>query len=416
MLGVMVPYALSVHSFVNKVGGYAGVAAVIAVALLVIMFFVNARETSALRDRATDAEERLYRLEYYAEQVNRNAAAQQAPVATQAEPGAAARDPATATGSSVAPVPAAAAAAIAAAGAPFAPVGVGAPALASATRLIPLAEVSAAREAHAAAAAAPVATATATALQDTQAHPMPPETNGAGTPPVALPPSTVAAGGQPSAPSADAPPQDPAPAPPPRLTPRPTPPVTAPRRNYGRPEEKSSRIGRASFAVAGLLVAVIVAAAVLIISHHHSGSGSGSASRSGHAHRTAAAGKHTRTSNSPSAKHTKTVRVNPSTVTVAVLNGTTTNNLAADVLQKLSTAGFQPGRTSNYPDQTQTTTTIGYLPSDRAKALAVASALDLSDKAVVKVSMTAREVVCSTPTACPDQVVVVVGADLASIA
>ena len=103
-------------------------------------------------------------------------------------------------------------------------------------------------------------------------------------------------------------------------------------------------------------------------------------------------------------------------MTVAVLNGTSTENLAADVLDKLSGAGFKPGQTGNNPDQTLTTTTIGYLPGDRNQALAVAQALKVSATAVAKVPTSAREVVCSAPTSCPDQVVVIVGADLASIA
>jgi hypothetical protein len=322
------------------------------------------------------------------------------------------------------------AAAAARGGLPFAPVGVGAPALASATRLIPLpgsdgsdgsggadgtgdTQAAPARDAapaREAAAAAPVASATVS--QPTEA--VPAVANGAGNgvaPPVAPPPSTVAAGAPPSG----ATPQDPPPAPPPRLTPRPAPPTVAPRRNYGRGgEQKGSRIGKGSFAVAALLLAIIIAAAVLVISHHNSGSSATAGTHHHRGHRAASAGKHSRTTNSPGKKQTKTVRVNPATVTVAVLNGTSTNNLAADVLSKLTDVGFKPGQTDNAPDQTETSTTIGYLPGDRNRALAVARALHLSDKAVVKVPTAAREVVCGTPISCPDQVVVTVGADLES--
>jgi hypothetical protein len=406
MLGVVVPYALSVHSFVDKVGGYAGLAAVVAVALLVIMFFVNARETSALRHRAAEAEERLYRLEYYAEQVNRNAAAQAAPPAATET----AAPPATA---GAAPVPAPAPAAAAAAGAaktglPFAPVGVGAPALASATRLIPLPEV--APSGRAAAAAAPAAS--SIVLQPTEA--VPALTNGddnGAELPVAPPPSTVAAGGPPATETADA--EDLVPAPPPRLTR--TPPPVAPRRNYGR-DGKGSRVGKGSFAVAALLLAIIIAAAVLVISRHNNSNSTPTANRTHHhrTHHKASGAKHSKTTNSPTATKTKTVRVNPSTVTVAVLNGTSTDNLAADVLGKLTTAGFVGGQTGNNPDQTETATTIGYLPGKRNQALAVASALKLQQTDVKPVPTDSRAVVCSTPTTCPEQVVVVVGADLAS--
>jgi hypothetical protein len=406
MLGVVVPYALSVHSFVDKVGGYAGLAAVVAVALLVIMFFVNARETSSLRHRAAEAEERLYRLEYYAEQVNRNAAAQAAPgAATEAAPAPAA------AGAIPAPAPAAAAA-TAKTGIPAAPVGVGGPALSSATRLIPLPDAGQDGAGPARAAAAASA-ASSTVLQPTEAVPALTNGDGAGAaPPVAPPPSTVAAGGQPPTDPAAA--QDPPPAPPPSLTPRTPPPPVAPRRNYGR-DGKGSRVGKGSFLVAALLLAIIIAAAVLVISRHDSSSKSTAGTHHHKTHHKASSGaKHSRTTNSPTEKKTKTVRVNPTTVTVAVLNGTSTTNLAADVLSKLTNAGFQPSRTGNNPDQTETATVVGYLPGKRNQALAVASALGLQQADVKPVPTDSRAVVCSVPTTCPAQVVVVVGADLAS--
>jgi hypothetical protein len=86
MRGPVLSYALSVHGFINKIGNDAGFAAIIAVALVIIMVFVQARETSLVRDRAQDAEDRLAQLEQYAAQVGRQAtAAQQAAQAAGAQ-------------------------------------------------------------------------------------------------------------------------------------------------------------------------------------------------------------------------------------------------------------------------------------------------------------------------------------------
>ena len=88
------------------------------------------------------------------------------------------------------------------------------------------------------------------------------------------------------------------------------------------------------------------------------------------------------------------------------------------VLPTRKGADFQPPYPSfsaRFP--TTTTTVVGYLPGQRNEAIAVAKALDLSNNVVRPVTSGDREVACSsTPTDCPDQVVVIVGADLASIA
>ncbi|MBV8220940.1 MAG: hypothetical protein JO325_20955, partial [Solirubrobacterales bacterium] len=44
-----IPFALSVHHFISSVGADAGFAAFIAVALLVLLYFSQARETANLR-------------------------------------------------------------------------------------------------------------------------------------------------------------------------------------------------------------------------------------------------------------------------------------------------------------------------------------------------------------------------------
>ena len=151
----------------------------------------------------------------------------------------------------------------------------------------------------------------------------------------------------------------------------------------------------------------MIAAAVVIVLIHN-GSDSDNARR-------VAAHSHSHTTNAPGAKQKGTVAVNPTKVTVAVLNGPSPVNLAADVSARLGAKGFQSGGTGNFNDQTQSTTVVGYLPGQRAEALAVAKALSTGSKSVASVSSTARALICTDNAAnCPVDVVVVVGADLDS--
>jgi hypothetical protein len=102
-------------------------------------------------------------------------------------------------------------------------------------------------------------------------------------------------------------------------------------------------------------------------------------------------------------------------VTVAVLNGTTTANLAADISQKLAKLGFQQGKTGNFSSSSLTTTTIGFLTRhDRPQALAVAKALKVKYSNVLQVNTATKQIVCPATGSCPDEVFVVLGTDLAS--
>jgi hypothetical protein len=65
-------------------------------------------------------------------------------------------------------------------------------------------------------------------------------------------------------------------------------------------------------------------------------------------------------------------------------------------------------------NQTETTTMVAYLPGYRADAMRVAAALKLSAASVQPISQTAQAVACPPPAACTANVVVTVGADLAS--
>ncbi len=106
----------------------------------------------------------------------------------------------------------------------------------------------------------------------------------------------------------------------------------------------------------------------------------------------------------------------PAAVTVAVLNGTATTNLAHDVSLRLTSSGYKPGTIATATDQTQTATTVGYLPGQRRAAQLVARSLSLGARPVQPVTQTNQAVACPQAAACTAQVVVTVGSDLASVA
>jgi hypothetical protein len=56
-------FGLSVHHFVSSVGADVGFASLIAVAILVLLYFAQARETATLRARADEAGLRVQELE-----------------------------------------------------------------------------------------------------------------------------------------------------------------------------------------------------------------------------------------------------------------------------------------------------------------------------------------------------------------
>ncbi len=158
-----VPFAaLSIHNFVNSVGAYVGLGSIVAVALLVLLYFAHARETATLRDRLDESQQRIGGLESRIAQIMQAQAATArrvpAPVPSPVLPGPApvragaapapapagaqrrGPSPATAAGGASAPAAGLAAAAANANGRPavtWAPAGTAAPALASATKLIP---------------------------------------------------------------------------------------------------------------------------------------------------------------------------------------------------------------------------------------------------------------------------------------
>lgn len=401
-----IAYALSVSHFVNSVGAKAGFAAIIAVALLVLLFFAQMRETASLRDRAAASDEHVQQLEQRVAQLSRGMAA-----VTASSP-AVVPAPAGVSRAPVVPAPAAVAAA-AATGAvasrtvrpPSAPAGVGAPALSSATRLIPSEDESPISiRATGPGVAVPVAAGVAAAAVGAGAG-----SGGAVAAPPAPRPAT-AAGGANGGPITRPPAPVPAPAPPPASA-RPAQSQRPVRNGAPRAPLTTSRptgSGSASRIRAGLMIAAgaaVVAVVVIVLLNATSGgtsTGSSSAANSTH-------GSH----------HGARVDVplKPADVSVTVLNGTETTNLAHDITQRLAGSGYKTGTPATATDQTVGSTVVGYRGrSNRAAALLVARSLKLGPASVQPVGQSNLAVACPQTSKCTAQVIVTVGADLASAA
>jgi cell division septation protein DedD len=138
-----------------------------------------------------------------------------------------------------------------------------------------------------------------------------------------------------------------------------------------------------------VLVAAVVVAAVVLLS------GSGT-------HRQAA-------SPARPASPTAVWTIAPSTVSVAVLNGTPTPGLANGVALRLRHDGYAKGPVTDAADQTRTVTTVAYMQGHRPAALSVARALGLKPASVEPVDSGTRAVACGGATACTVTVVVTVG-------
>src|SRR5438270_1592235 len=78
-----IPFAFSVHHFINSVGAYAGFAAIIGLAILVLLYFAQARETASLREQAYEAAQRIQQLENRIVQLGRQTAPAPAPAPVQ---------------------------------------------------------------------------------------------------------------------------------------------------------------------------------------------------------------------------------------------------------------------------------------------------------------------------------------------
>ncbi len=399
------PLALSVHNFISSVGADVGFASIIGLAILTLLYFAHARETANIRREADELSQRLAQAE------SRIAVLSRQPTPAPA--------PSTVVGASQAAQPARAAASPiravrpAAVAAPGAPAGVGAPALAAATRVVPVPsppseqdgeqpDVGAPAEPAVAAAAGSAlephgeevlagAVAASAAVRERPVGPSPAtaagSANGGGNrtaapvgarqaPPRQRPPT------RPGAPSGQAR----------RAAPPPRPPGRRERGGTGR---------RFAFLIGGLIVAGAIA--VLVIVTQSGGSTNSSARQAS-------------TSNAPGPAHHKAAPVfKPSSVTVAVLNGTATNELAHHVATKLTGAGYKQGTVATASNQAVTATVIAYLPGNRNDALHVATALKLGPTAVQPIDQTTQSVACPPPSSCTANVVVTVGQDLSTL-
>lgn len=395
-----VPLAFSIHNFISSVGADAGFAAIIGLAILVLLYFAHARETANLREEAALLTQRLMQAEARVAQLSRM---QPAPAPAQAEQPAA----------QAAPRPAAVAAP---AGVlpPFAPAGMAAPALAAATRMVPVARVAqapatAAAQAPATAAQAPAAMPQSPPVEQESfaqvavpPQPQPPfERERPVAAPVAAPAAATVAGGNGSGNGHG-------------VTDPPMPPLRPPSRSAGasgraplpplsEPTRGRSRMGRVVPALVGvgLLAAVI---AVLVIAT----SGGSPSSSSTHP---------ARTTNAPAPRRTNTAPpFSPSSVTVAVLNGTNVNQLAHTVGSKLASDGYKEGSLYTAPNQGTAATIVAYFPgaANRTAALHVATSLNLKPSAVQPIDANTAKVACPNGGTCAN-VVVTVGADLSTL-
>jgi hypothetical protein len=161
-----------------------------------------------------------------------------------------------------------------------------------------------------------------------------------------------------------------------------------------------SSTGRNIMLALGALVAVAAAVALVLIT---------STSTSSHSSASTPA------TNAPAASGAAAFK--PASVTVAVLNGTSTNELAHRVAARLTASGYKEGTVATASNQTATSTVVAYLPGakNRGDALHVARALKLTPAAVRPIDQPTQQVACPPPGACTANVVVTVGADLATL-
>jgi hypothetical protein len=84
---------------------------------------------------------------------------------------------------------------------------------------------------------------------------------------------------------------------------------------------------------------------------------------------------------SPHARPTpkrRAVALRPAQITVAVLNGTMVDGLAARLREQLAAAGFRRGAIAVFPDQQRAASVVQYAPGRRAAARAVGRALGVA--------------------------------------
>jgi hypothetical protein len=439
MTAVIIAAGLGLSDRVEKYGSYAGLAAILGLAVLSLLYFAQAREVKRLREWAGRAPERAAEIETRVTQD-----AQRKVVAEPIQP--------------AQPRPAAVPATPAGAKAAAAPPAVVAPGTATA-----------------APAAAGTAGAAATAAQATVVTPPPakpgtpaaaPGTNGAtGTPdkpaektdgqkadgdkpaektdgdkpaekaaqkpgdkPAATPQPAAAAAAASTAPPAatpapaptapatqtPTPAPTPAPAPAPAARPQPAVPLRAPAtsatipprtaagaaRRRGGPEESVEHSRRTPLLIAGGVLALVVIAVLAITQL-------GGNDTKTPANRIAEPGSAPVQTSTGSGSGTKQAAVLPRrSTTVAVLNGTTVPGLAASIATKIENSGYAKGSVKDAPDQTRSASVVQYAPNRRREALGVARVMGIGADAVQPIDPSTRVVAGNDAI-----VVVTVGAD-----
>jgi hypothetical protein len=436
-----VPFALSIHNFVNSVGAYVGFGSIVAVALLVLLYFAHARETATLRDRLDEAQQRISGLEgRIAQLMQAQSAARRVPgpvpppvVPTPApvRPGvapapAARRMPSPATAAAVATAaPAAGMAAAAssrgAAASTWAPAGTAAPALASATKLIP-----------------DPAGVGSGAPDDTIFIPPAAVTNGQGAATHAQAVSAATQAMPVAAASARTPSASPrgAVAAPPRVqvgsdvsdaataagasgggnrirriggNRQPAAPILP---SFDEDAGGGRLRGRVLPFLVGGIALVVIVAGLLVITNTGGGSNTGRVAN-------------TTTNQTGAGLHkqkTKPVAFDPSHVTVAVLNGTAQSGLAGDIGTKLVGDGYKKGNITNAASQTEALTFVYYRgAANKVAAQHVAKALTLSPSRVHRAGSRVLQACAISASgaslgSCPANVIVSAGQDRVSLA
>lgn len=411
------PLALSVHNFITSVGADVGFASIIGLAILTLLYFAHARETASIRREAEELSQRLAHAESRLALLSRQPASASASAPAPAPAPSTASPAAQPARTGAAPIRAVRTGASAVA-IPGAPAGVAAPALSAATRVVPVGSPPAEHDGEQPAVGAPaepaVAAAAGSALEEQGEQVL------AGAGPRALatsapvreraagPSPATAAGGANGGGNRAAAPVGTRQAPPrPRERaqvrsggqyPQGRRPAQPPR----PPARRERRTGRRfTFLIGALIVAGAIA--VLVIVTQSGGSNSSHAQRAS-------------TSNAPGPAHRHVAPAfTPSSVTVAVLNGTVTQELAHRVAAKLTGVGYKQGNVFTASNQTQSATVVAYLPGFRNDALHVATSLKLGPASVQPIDSNTQSVACPPPSPCTANVVVTVGQDLSTL-
>ena len=361
---------------IQDVGAYAGFAAVVGLAVLSALYFSQARDVRRLREWAGRAPER---------------AAEQAALQSTTPEQAAQEASRPAASGAVRPIPAAKPAAAGKPGTSDKSAEPQQPGKAPTPAPQPAGAQAGGKPAPGPGAAPPVpATAAAAAGAATATGPAPATPAGApakGKPePAAKPsdgPAAKPADGAPAtpgpAPGRPAPATPPGrPGPPPVLPARPAPPVRSPAAatasqstavlpaSTARLRDRQRRGGSAREGVSPRYIALIVAGVIVI-----GGAAAFGISQLGGDDDDAATGER-------AGDEAPQAPINPTTVTVSVLNGTTVPGLAAQIGDEVEAAGFQRGNVANALDQQRTTSVVMYAEGADREARLVARKLGIT--------------------------------------